>query len=238
MNIISLCCQMAIFKRNCNTTTIFMMTFEAKVGWSGPVVVDLFCQSCFSNFDGWFFKIILATLRLQIFDKIVRFCTRSVTDSQEALQLTTKSLFNRFLQNAKLKPFWGTSRDILLSVLLQNFPASYFRQTVINEMISIVVTLEKKERVTKPWTPRRSVVSPIYGKQWATGQNLSKLNVHPSSFAMGLLSAIFAPEKVLSTCPHNLSWFSFVYPTFWRRYFLLHCANDIAATLWVITIFE
>ena len=103
-------------KRNCNTATISMMTFEAKVGWSGPVVVDLFCQSCFSNYDGWFFKNILATFRLQIFDKIVRFCTRSVTDSQEALQLTTKSLFNRFLQNAKLKPFWGTSREISYSL--------------------------------------------------------------------------------------------------------------------------
>ena len=31
---------------------------------------------------------------------------------------------------------------------------------------------------------------------------------------MGLLSAIFAPQKVLSSCPHNWSWFSFVYPTF------------------------
>ena len=98
-------------KRNCNTTTISMMTFEAKVWWNGPVEIDLFC-----NFDGWFFKIILATLRLQIFDKIVRFWTRSVTDSQEALQLTTKSLFNRFLQNAKLKPFWGTSREISYSL--------------------------------------------------------------------------------------------------------------------------
>ena len=26
---------------------------------------------------------------------------------------------------------------------------------------------KKKERMTKPWTPRRSVVPPIYGKQWA-----------------------------------------------------------------------
>ena len=42
----------------------------------------------------------------------------------------------------------------------------------------------------------------------------SLLNVYPSSFAMGLLSAIFAPQKVLSSCPHNWSWFSFVYPTF------------------------
>ena len=32
--------------------------------------------------------------------------------------------------------------------------------------------------------------------------------------------------------------FSFVYPTFWQSYFLHHCANDIAATLRVITIFR
>ena len=42
-------------------------------------------------------------------------------------------------------------------------------------------------------------------------------------------------ELLLCIC--NWSWFWFVYPTFWRGYFLHHCANDIAATLWVITIF-